>query len=208
MLIAMSAKKGENLTWHTGEVDQEARRLAHGHDGVVLWLTGLSGSGKSTIAHRIERMLIERGVFAYVLDGDNIRHGLNRDLGFSPADRVENIRRIGEVTRLFADAGAVALSAFISPYREDRDRVRALMPPGKFIEIFVDTPLEICEARDPKGLYRKARAGEISDFTGIDAPYEAPERPEVHLQTENLSVDESARAVIRYLEQHELLGEP
>ena len=208
MLAAMTAPKGENLTWHVGEVDPEARRSAHGHGGAVLWLTGLSGSGKSTIAHRIERLLIERGVFAYVLDGDNIRHGLNRDLGFSPEDRVENIRRIGEVARLFADAGAVVLSAFISPYRADRDRVRTMLPPGQFVEIFVDTPLDICEARDPKGLYRKARAGEISGFTGLDAPYEAPEHPEVHLETEDLSVDESARRVIRYLEEHPILGEP
>ena len=151
-------------------------------------------------------MLIERGAFAYVLDGDNIRLGLNRDLGFSPEDRVENIRRIGEVARLFADAGALVLSAFISPYRQDRDRVRALMAPGEFIEVFVDTPLEICEARDPKGLYKKARAGEISNFTGLDAPYEAPDNPEVRLETAELSVDEAAAQVIRYLEQHHVLG--
>ncbi|HSN85059.1 MAG TPA: adenylyl-sulfate kinase [Polyangiales bacterium] len=204
----MNAPKSDNLTWHVGEVDAQARRRAHGHRGAVLWLTGLSGSGKSTIGHRIERMLTERGVFAYVLDGDNIRHGLNSDLGFSPEDRVENIRRIGEAARLFADAGAVVLSAFISPYREDRDRVRALLPSGAFVEIFVDTPLEVCEARDPKGLYRKARAGAISGFTGIDAPYEAPEHPEVHLRTEDLSVDESARLVIRFLEEHQILGDP
>lgn len=208
MFPAMNAPKSDNLTWHVGEVDAQARRRAHGHGGAVLWLTGLSGSGKSTIGHRIERMLTERGVFAYVLDGDNIRHGLNSDLGFSPEDRVENIRRIGEVARLFADAGAVVLSAFISPYREDRDRVRALLPSGAFVEIFVDTPLEVCEARDPKGLYRKARAGAISGFTGIDAPYEAPEHPEVHLRTEDLSVDESARLVIRFLEEHQILGDP
>jgi adenylylsulfate kinase len=202
----MSEPKAENLTWHIGEVDRDARATAHGHRGAVLWLTGLSGSGKSTIGHRVERMLIERGAFAYVLDGDNIRHGLNRDLGFSPEDRVENIRRIGEVARLFADAGALVLSAFISPYRQDRDRVRALMGPGEFIEVFVDTPLEICEARDPKGLYKKARAGEISNFTGLDAPYEAPENPEVHLETADVSVDEAASQVIRYLEQQQILG--
>ncbi|HET6415667.1 MAG TPA: adenylyl-sulfate kinase [Polyangiales bacterium] len=202
----MSEPKAENLTWHIGEVDRDARATAHGHRGAILWLTGLSGSGKSTIGHRVERMLIERGAFAYVLDGDNIRHGLNRDLGFSPEDRVENIRRIGEVARLFADAGALVLSAFISPYRQDRDRVRALMGPGEFIEVFVDTPLEICEARDPKGLYKKARAGEISNFTGLDAPYEAPENPEVHLETADLSVDGAASQVIRYLEQQQILG--
>ena len=208
MLSAMSTPKAENLTWHIGEVDREARAAAHGHRGAVLWFTGLSGSGKSTIGHRVERMLIERGAFAYVLDGDNVRHGLNSDLGFAPEDRVENIRRIGEVARLFADAGGLVLSAFISPYRADRDRVRALMGSGEFIEVFVDTPLEICEARDPKGLYKKARAGEISNFTGLDAPYEVPESPEVHLETANLSVDEAAAQVIRYLDEQNILGEP
>ena len=203
----MSAPKGENLTWHVGEVDKAARIAAHGHRGAVLWFTGLSGSGKSTIGHRVERMLIERGAFAYVLDGDNIRHGLNSDLGFTPEDRVENIRRIGEVARLFADAGALVVSAFISPYRKDRDRIRGLMGEGEFVEVFVDTPLEVCEARDPKGLYKKARAGEISNFTGLDAPYEAPESPEVHLRTADLSVDEAATQVIRYLEHQNILGE-
>jgi adenylylsulfate kinase len=206
MLPAMNAPKAENLTWHIGEVDKEARSAAHGHRGAVLWFTGLSGSGKSTIGHRVERMLIERGAFAYVLDGDNVRHGLNSDLGFAPEDRVENIRRIGEVSRLFSDAGALVVSAFISPYRKDRDRIRGLMPEGEFVEVFVDTPLEICEARDPKGLYKKARAGEISNFTGLDAPYEAPQHPEVHLQTANLSVDEAAEQVIRYLEDQKILG--
>ena len=207
MFLGMSAPKAENLTWHIGEVDKEARASAHGHRGAVLWFTGLSGSGKSTIGHRVERLLIQRGAFAYVLDGDNIRHGLNSDLGFAPEDRVENIRRIGEVARLFADAGGLVLSAFISPYRKDRDRVRGLMGPGEFIEVFVDTPIEICEARDPKGLYKKARAGEISNFTGLDAPYEAPTRPEVHVETANLSVDEAAGLVVRYLEEQHILGE-
>ena len=207
MFIAMSAPKGENLTWHIGEVDREARAAAHGHRGAVLWFTGLSGSGKSTIGHRVERMLIERGAFAYVLDGDNIRHGLNSDLGFSPEDRIENIRRIGEVSRLFADSGALVVSAFISPYRKDRDRIRGLMGPGEFVEVFVDTPLEICEARDPKGLYKKARAGEISNFTGLDAPYETPEKPEVHLETADLSIDEAAAQVISYLAEQKILGE-
>jgi adenylyl-sulfate kinase len=152
-------------------------------------------------------MLVDRGAFAYVLDGDNVRHGLNSDLGFAPEDRAENIRRIGEVSRLFADAGALVVSAFISPYRADRDRIRGLMGEGEFVEVFVDTPLEICEARDPKGLYKKARAGEISNFTGLDAPYEAPEQPEVHLLTADLSVDEAAAQVIRYLNQQNILGE-
>lgn len=206
MFPAMTEPKAQNLTWHVGEVDRDARAAAHGHRGAVLWFTGLSGSGKSTIGHRLERMLIDRGAFAYVLDGDNVRHGLNSDLGFAPEDRVENIRRIGEVARLFADAGALVISAFISPYRKDRDRIRRLMPEGQFLEVFVDTPLEICEARDPKGLYKKARAGEIKDFTGLDAPYEAPEHPEVHLHTANLSVDEAAEQIIRYLEEHEIVG--
>lgn len=203
----MSSPKGRNLTWHVGEVDRDARAAAHGHRGAVLWFTGLSGSGKSTIGHRVERRLIDRGAFAYVLDGDNVRHGLNSDLGFSQEDRAENIRRIGEVARLFADAGALVVSAFISPYRRDRDRIRGLMGEGEFIEVFVDTPLEICEARDPKGLYKKARAGEISNFTGLDAPYEAPKNPEVHLQTANLTVDEAAQQVVRFLEEHGILGE-
>jgi adenylylsulfate kinase len=207
MFSPMSAPKAQNLTWHVGEVDREARAKAHGHRGAVLWFTGLSGSGKSTIGHRVERMLIERGAFAYVLDGDNIRHGLNDDLGFSPDDRVENIRRIGEVARLFADAGALVLSAFISPYRADRERVRGLLGPREFVEVFVDTPLEVCEARDPKGLYKKARAGEISGFTGLDAPYELPLAPEVHLKTMDLTVDEAAARVISYLEKQNILGE-
>ncbi len=207
MVSAMTAAKADNITWHTGEVDREARASAHGHRGAVLWFTGLSGSGKSTIAHRVESMLVDRGVFAYVLDGDNIRHGLNSDLGFSPEEREENIRRIGEVARLFADAGAVVLSAFISPYRRDRDRVRALLGPGEFVEVYVDTPLEICEARDPKGLYKKARSGEISNFTGIDAPYEAPESPEVHLKTTKLTVDQAAVTVVRYLATQDILGD-
>ena len=203
----MGAPKGDNLTWHVGEVDKDARAAAHGHRGAVLWFTGLSGSGKSTIGHRVERMLVARGAFAYVLDGDNIRHGLNSDLGFAPEDRVENIRRIGEVARLFADAGALVVSAFISPYRADRDRIRALLGDGEFVEVFVDTPLEVCEARDPKGLYKKARAGEIQNFTGLDAPYEAPTAPEVHLRTATLTVDEASAQVIRYLEEHNVLGE-
>ncbi|MDH3623517.1 MAG: adenylyl-sulfate kinase [Myxococcales bacterium] len=204
----MTAPKADNITWHTGEVDRDTRASAHGHRGAVLWFTGLSGSGKSTIAHRVESMLVDRGVFAYVLDGDNIRHGLNSDLGFSPEEREENIRRIGEVARLFADSGAVVLTAFISPYRRDRERVRALLGQGEFVEVFVDTPLEICEARDPKGLYKKARAGEISNFTGINAPYEAPRSPEVHLETADLGVDEAAAKVVRYLATHDILGDP
>ncbi len=191
--------KGTNLTWHRGEVDHEARRSAHGHSGVTLWLTGLSGSGKSTLAHRVERRLIEAGVFAYVLDGDNVRHGLNADLGFGADERKENIRRVGEVARLFTDAGAVVITAFISPYREDRARARALLEEGDFVEVHVAADLATCEARDPKGLYAKARAGEIPNFTGISAPYEAPENPELRVDTGAADVDACAEQVLAYL---------
>lgn len=185
-----------NVKWHHGELDEAARQRLLGGPGCVAWFTGLSGSGKSTVARRVERMLLESGVRAYVLDGDNLRHGLNGDLGFSAADRAENIRRVGEVARLMQDAGMVVLSAFVSPYAADRAKVRDLVPPGAFLEVFVDTPLEVCEARDPKGLYRKARAGEITDFTGISAPYEAPVDPEIHLETDGLSIDACAEAVV------------
>ncbi|MCA9574759.1 MAG: adenylyl-sulfate kinase [Polyangiales bacterium] len=196
----MSEPKAKNLTFHIGELSRAARTAAHGHRGVTLWLTGLSGSGKSTLSHRVERLLTERGVFAYVLDGDNVRHGLNRDLGFAAADRTENIRRVGQVAKLFTDAGAVVLTAFISPYREDRASVRAAMEPGDFVEVHVAAGLEVCEERDVKGLYKKARAGEIPDFTGISAPYEEPEAPELRVDTGGQDVDQSANAVIAYLE--------
>ncbi len=192
--------KADNLTWHAGEVDASARRKAHGHGGATIWLTGLSGSGKSTLAHRVERLLIERGAFAYVLDGDNVRHGLNVDLGFDPKERQENVRRVGEVARLFTDAGAIVLTAFISPYLEDRALVRARLQPLRFIELHVAADVGVCEARDPKGLYAKARRGEIPQFTGISAPYEAPIDPELRVDTGALSIDESAAQVIAYLE--------
>ena len=162
----------------------------------MVWFTGLSGSGKSTVGRRVEQLLLERGNHAFMLDGDNVRHGLNRDLGFAPEDRTENIRRIGEVAKLMGEACVVTLAAFISPYRQDRAQVRSLLPPGAFIEVFVDTPIEVCESRDPKGLYKKARSGEIPQFTGISAPYEAPEEPEVHLATANRSVDACAQEVV------------
>ena len=191
----------ENVVWHEGSLGREDRARLLGARGCTVWFTGLSGSGKSTIAAALERTLVERGVFAYRLDGDNIRHGLNANLGFSAADREENIRRIGEVARLFADAGAVAITSFISPYRADRARVRALHAASglPFIEVFVDTPIEVCEARDPKGLYKKARAGQITGFTGIDDPYEAPEKPELLLKTDGKSVDDCVAEVIRFL---------
>ena len=178
----------------------------HGSPGCSRWLTGLSGSGKSTIAVAAEGVLHARGLHAYVLDGDNVRHGLNTNLGFSPEDRTENIRRIGEVAKLFTDSGTITLTSFISPYRADRDAVRAIMEPGDFVEVLVDASVETCEGRDVKGLYKKARAGEIPEFTGISAPYEAPEKPELVLDTNAQSVEESVAALIRFLEEKGYLG--
>jgi adenylylsulfate kinase len=195
----LSESKSTNVTWHHGQVTRAEREKLLGQRGVTVWLTGLSGSGKSTIAVAAERALVSRGRLAYVLDGDNIRHGLNKNLGFGPADRTENIRRIGEVAKLFNDAGLVVFTSFISPYRADRDAVRALLPAGGFIEAFVDASVETCEGRDVKGLYKKARAGEIKEFTGISAPYEAPLQPELVLDTNRQSVDESVEAILRYL---------
>jgi adenylylsulfate kinase len=191
----------KNITPHHSLITPADRKSAFGHGSCVLWLTGLSGSGKSTIAVEVERILLSRGVHTYILDGDNVRHGLSGDLGFSDEDRRENIRRIGEVTRLFVDAGVVLLTAFISPFREDRDRVRSLMGPGEFFEIFSRCPLELCEERDPKGLYAKARAGEISDFTGIDSPYEEPVNPELVLDTGELGLEECVKRVVALLEE-------
>lgn len=196
----MTERRATNVTWHHGEVSREAREAALGHRATCLWFTGLSGSGKSTLARRVERQLVARGVQAYVLDGDNVRHGLNADLGFAPEDRVENIRRVGEVARLLVDAGTVVLAAFISPYREDRARVRGLFEEGTFAEVHVATPIEACEARDPKGLYARARAGEIADFTGVSAPYEAPEAPELKVDTSGVELDPSAASVVEWLE--------
>jgi adenylylsulfate kinase len=201
----MAEQKATNIVWHPGAVTRGDREQLNGHRGATVWLTGLSGSGKSTIAVELERWLWDRGVRAYILDGDNIRHGLNKNLGFSPTDRTENIRRIGEVAKLFTDAGMVAITAFISPYRADRDQVRALMQPGDFVEVLVDCPVEVCEQRDVKGLYKKARAGQIPEFTGISAPYEAPLSPELTIHTESQSVDESVRQIIGYLQEKRLI---
>ncbi len=195
----MSEPKSKNIFWHGAEITREERESVIGQKGCVIWLTGLSGSGKSTIARRVEQQLLDRGVHAYVLDGDNVRHTLNKDLGFSPEDRTENIRRIGCVAQLFADAGTVCITAFISPYRSDRDAARALLDDGRFIEAHVATPLDVCESRDPKGLYKKAREGKIPEFTGISAPYEEPVKAEVTVRTKDLSVDESAAQVVDYL---------
>ncbi len=191
--------RSTNITWHAGHVTRADRETVTGQRGVTIWLTGLSGSGKSTIAVGVEQALIQRGHLAYVLDGDNIRHGLNKNLGFSPEDRTENIRRIGEVAKLFTDAGVIVLTSFISPYRADRDAARALFPDGDFVEVHVAASIETCESRDVKGLYAKARAGEIPEFTGISAPYEAPESPELVLDTNRQSVADSVEQIVGYL---------
>jgi len=194
------APKSKNITWHETELDRAERETLMGHHGTVIWYTGLSGSGKSTLANAVERALFARGIHSYLLDGDNVRQGLNKDLGFSPADREENIRRIGEVAHLFAEAGMVAMTAFISPYRKDRDLARGLNETGRFIEVYCRCSLEACEERDPKGLYKKARAGIIPEFTGISAPYEEPEAAELIVDTDKLNLEESVAAVVAYLE--------
>jgi adenylylsulfate kinase len=198
-------QKATNIQWHDGTVTRDDRQRLLGQRGVTLWFTGLSGAGKSTIACLVEQELIHRGRLAYRLDGDNVRHGLNKNLGFSADDRQENIRRIGEVARLFTDAGVIVLASFVSPYRRDRDAIRTLMPPGDFVEVYVQASLSAAEGRDPKGLYKKARAGEIKNFTGIDDPYEPPENAEVVLETENLRPAEAAGKVVTYLEQEQYL---
>ncbi|QHT46612.1 adenylyl-sulfate kinase [Bacillus sp. SB49] len=190
-----------NLTWHEASVSQESYRNKNGHHSGVLWFTGLSGSGKSSIANQLNHLLHERGVHTYLLDGDNIRHGLNADLGFSEADRTENIRRIGEVAKLFADSGTIVLTAFISPFKSDREQVRASIPEGDFLEVYVECPLEACEARDPKGLYKKARSGEIKGFTGIDSPYEAPETPEAVVSSHQYDIEACAEQLLQVLEE-------
>ena len=198
----MSQPVSQNITWHHGKLTADQRNEFLLQGGAVVWFTGLPSSGKSTVAVEVEHALVENGINATVLDGDNVRHGLNNDLGFSPEDRTENIRRIGEVAKLIADANVVALTAFISPYLADRDTVRALLPEGKFIEVYCRAPLEECEKRDPKGLYKKARAGEIPEFTGISAPYEEPEKPEIILDTDKETLEQSTRKVLDYLFQH------
>ena len=200
---ADSLHKSDNIFWSQGQVTAKQRALRNGHAGCVVWLTGLSGSGKSSIANELERELFNAGKHAYVLDGDKIRHGLGSDLAFSPEDRKENIRRVGEVAKLFADAGIICITAFISPYRSDRELVRKLVESDQFIEVYVNAPLEVCEKRDPKGLYAKARANEIKEFTGISAPYEAPEHPELELHTDKLTTVESVARILEYLHVQE-----
>ena len=196
----MAEQKATNITWHGGHIGRPEREALLGQRGATVWLTGLSGSGKSTIAVAVEAELVKRGKLAYVLDGDNVRHGLNKNLGFSPADRSENIRRIAEVAKLFTDCGVLAFTSFISPYRADRAAARELFAAGDFIEVYVAADVSTCEGRDPKGLYKQARAGKIPEFTGISAPYEEPEAPELVLDTSKQSPEESVNGLIAYLE--------
>jgi adenylylsulfate kinase len=199
------AAKNNNVTWFNGYVSREDREKAHGHKGAVIWFTGLSASGKSTIAHIVEKQLHKRGCSTYVLDGDNVRHGLCADLTFCQEDRAENIRRIGEMVKLFVDAGIIVLTAFISPYRQDRQQVRSLLSDGQFLEIHVDCPPEICATRDQKGIYQKAQAGIIKEFTGISAPYEPPENPELVIQSHEEDAKAAAKKVIELIEECEIV---
>jgi adenylylsulfate kinase len=203
---ASNVIKSSNVVWHQASVDRNSQAKRQGHSSVILWFTGLSGSGKSTLANAVNAELFSRGLSSYVLDGDNIRHGLCKDLGFSDHDREENIRRIGEVAKLFLDAGVIVLTAFVSPFRADRDKARALVQAGDFVEIHCAADLQACESRDPKGLYAKARAGEIKEFTGISSPYEAPEAPELRVETGTLELNLCVALVIHELEQRGILA--
>jgi adenylylsulfate kinase len=198
-------KNSQNITWHHASVNKEERHVRNGHKSCVLWFTGLSGSGKSTLANAVDYFLFDEGNRSHVLDGDNIRHGLNSDLSFRAADRKENIRRIGEVAKLFVDSGIMVSSAFISPFREDRELVRQMFETGEFVEIFVKCPIDVCENRDPKGLYKKARKGEIPEFTGISSPYETPDLPEIVIETDNLSIAQSVEIIKKYLKEKKIL---
>ncbi|CED70319.1 adenylylsulfate kinase [Aliivibrio wodanis] len=197
--IKQNDSVSDDVVWHNSTVTHEDRAKQKNQKPVVLWFTGLSGSGKSTVANAVESKLLSLGKHSYLLDGDNVRHGLNKDLGFSDQDRVENIRRIGEVAKLFVDSGAIVLTAFISPFIADRTQVRELLSEDQFLEVFIDTPLEVCEQRDPKGLYKKARAGEIKHFTGIDSEYQAPINAEIHVKTANKSIEECAEQIVSAL---------
>jgi adenylylsulfate kinase len=199
-------KVSTNVVWHHATVTRARREAQNGHRGAVIWFTGLSGAGKSTLAHAVEEALYQRGCRTFVLDGDNVRHGLCGDLGFSPDDRVENIRRIGEMAKLFMEAGIIVLTAFISPFRADRERVRGMVEHGDFMEIFCDTSIEICESRDVKGLYKKARAGQIPEFTGISSPYEAPENPELTVNTGEMELDTCVQQVIAELSNRAVIS--
>jgi adenylylsulfate kinase len=198
--------KSSNVVWHTATISRSDRELQNGHKSVILWFTGLSGAGKSTLAHAVEARLFEMGCSTFVIDGDNVRHGLCGDLGFSAADRTENIRRVGEIAKLFTEAGIISLTAFISPFRADRDRVRQMVKAGEFLEIYCKADLSVCEDRDVKGLYKKARAGEISEFTGISSPYEAPEAAEIEVETGSKSLEECVDFVISILKQRNIIN--
>ena len=200
VVMTAATPKATNIVWHEASVDRAARAEKRGHRSAILWFTGLSGSGKSTLANAVNAALFERGLATYVLDGDNVRNGLVKDLGFSDADREENIRRIGEVAKLFLDAGVIVLTAFVSPFRADRDKARELVAQGDFLEIFCAADLDVCESRDPKGLYAKARSGAIKEFTGISSPYEAPESPELKIDTGSQKLTESGQVVLKALE--------
>jgi adenylylsulfate kinase len=202
MKEVLSMAESMHIVWHEAAITKKDRQRLNGNKSAVLWFTGLSGAGKSTLANAVDTLLYRRGIRSYVLDGDNIRHGLNRGLGFSEEDRKENIRRIGEVAKLFVDSGLIVLTAFISPFREDRDNVRKLLEEGEFIEIYVKCSLAECEKRDPKGLYKKARAGQIQEFTGISSPYEEPLAPELVIDTEKLSAEQAAEQIIAYLQRN------
>jgi bifunctional enzyme CysN/CysC len=204
-LIHFALRRAQNIHWQAVDLTPAARAAQKGQGAAVLWFTGLSGAGKSTIANLVEKKLFALGRHTTMLDGDNVRHGLNRDLGFTDTDRVENIRRVAEVSKLMADAGLIVLVSFISPFRSERQMARELLPEGKFLEVFIDTPLNEAEKRDPKGLYKKARRGEIKHFTGIDSPYEAPENPEIHVDTTKLSAEDAAEQIVALLEHHGLL---
>lgn len=197
--------ESKNITWHASEVTKDERLQRNQHKSAVIWFTGLSGSGKSTISVELEKALFNHQIHTYRLDGDNVRHGLNRNLGFSPEDRKENIRRIGEVSKLMVDAGLITVTAFISPYKSDREAVRHLLETDDFIEVYTQCSLSECENRDPKGLYKKVRSGEIAEFTGVNAPYEAPTQPEIVLDTEILSVEASVSKIMYYLQQHQYI---
>lgn len=195
-----------NVVWHHATVTRKRRERMNGHGGAILWFTGLSGAGKSTLAHAVEEELYKAGCHTFVLDGDNARHGLCADLGFSSEDRIENIRRVGEVSKLFVEAGVIVLTAFISPFQDDRDRVRGLVPNGDFLEIYCQCPLEVCEARDVKGMYKRARSGDLKEFTGISSPYEAPQAPELIVETSALSIEESVQSVMQLLRDRSIVG--
>ena len=206
LVMTASTPKATNIVWHQASVDRNARSQQRGHRSAILWFTGLSGAGKSTLANAVNIALFERGLSVYVLDGDNVRHGLCKDLGFSDSDREENIRRIGEVAKLFLDAGVIVLTAFVSPFRADRDKARGLVIAGDFIEIHCAADLSVCEERDTKGLYAKARAGEIKEFTGISSPYEAPEHPELSINTGDVSLESCVDQVIHYLVDQKIIA--